>query len=108
MIKCLAGIAHEQNDHTGLVSALIAQFGFLVKSALKMHCAKMFFRRKLLQITIRNFLVQNIFFDHPTGLASALIAQFGFFGEKCLKNIVQKIFPRQKLLQIKSCNFYVM
>ena len=35
MIKFLAEIAYEQNWPTGVVSALIAQFGFLVKSALK-------------------------------------------------------------------------
>ena len=35
MTKCLAGIAYEQNRLTGVASALIAQFVFLAKSALK-------------------------------------------------------------------------
>ena len=38
MIKFSAGIAYEQNRSTGVASALTAQFGFLVKSALKMSC----------------------------------------------------------------------
>ena len=107
MIKCLTGIAYEQNRPTGLASALIAQFGFLAKSALKMRCTRNFFIQKLLQITIRNFW-GKYFFDRPMGLASALIAQFGFLAKSALKMHCTKIIFRQKLLQIKSCNFYVM
>ena len=55
MIKISAGIAYEQNRPMGVASALMAQFGFLAKSALKMRCKKSFFRQMLLQITIRNF-----------------------------------------------------
>ena len=78
MLKILAGIAYEENWPLGVISALNAQFGFLVKSALKMRCTNIFFRQKLLQITMHNFWCK-IFFDHPTGLASALIAQFIFW-----------------------------
>ena len=77
MIKISVGIAYEQNRPTGVASALRAQFGFWAKSDLKMHCTKMFFGQKLLQITIRNFSCKN-FFDRPTGVASVLKAQFGF------------------------------
>ena len=40
MIKISAGIAYEQNQPTVVASALIAQFSFLAKSALKMNCTK--------------------------------------------------------------------
>ena len=43
MIKISAGIACEQNRPTGVASALMAQFGFLMKSALKMYCTIFFF-----------------------------------------------------------------
>ena len=46
MIKISVGIAYEQNRPTGVASALRAQFGFWVKSALKMHCTKKNFRQK--------------------------------------------------------------
>ena len=42
---------------TGLASALIAQFVFLVKTVLKLNCTKIVFRQKLLQIKSRNFYV---------------------------------------------------
>ena len=42
MIKISVGIAYEQNWPTGVASALRAQFGFWAKSALKMHCTKIF------------------------------------------------------------------
>ena len=73
MIKLSVGIAYEQNRPTGVASALRAQFGFWEKSALKMHCTKLFFRQKLLQITICNFWCKD-FFDRPTGVASVLMA----------------------------------
>ena len=95
MIKISVDIAYEQNRPTGVASTLRAQFVFWAKSALKMHCTKIFFRQKLLQITIRNFWCKNVF-DHPTGVASALTAQFFFFGEKCLKNALYKIFLPDK------------
>ena len=77
-------------------------FGGGAKSALKLRCTKMFFRQKLLQITICNFWYK-IVFDRPMDLASALIAQFVFLffcfwwggggGRKMpWKCIVQKIF----------------
>ena len=40
MIKISVGIAYEQNQPTGVASALRALFGFGGKSALKMHCTK--------------------------------------------------------------------
>ena len=55
MIKISVGIAYEQNRPTGVASALRAQFGFWAKSALEMHCTKVFFRQELLQMTICNF-----------------------------------------------------
>ena len=107
MIKILAGIAYEQNRPTDVASALTAQFVFWAKSALKMHCAKTFFRQKLLQITIRNFWCKT-FFDRPMGVASALIEQFGFLTRSALKCVAQIVFTRLKLLQIKICNFHVL
>ena len=59
MIKFSAGIAYEQNRPTGVASALIAQFVFLVKSDLKMRCTTIFSRQKLLQVTIHNFWCKN-------------------------------------------------
>ena len=59
MIKVSVGIAYEQNRPMGVASALRARFSFWTKSALKMHCTKMFFRQKLLQITIRNFWLKT-------------------------------------------------
>ena len=84
MMKILIGIAYEQNQPTGVDSALGAQFGFWAKSALKMHCTKKIFRQELLQITIRNFWCKNVF-DRPTGVVSALIAQFVFLVKSALK-----------------------
>ena len=73
MIKISVGIAYEQNRPTGVTSALRGQFGFWAKRALKRHCTKIFLRKKLLQITIRNFWRKD-FFDCPKGVASVLIA----------------------------------
>ena len=56
-----------------------------------MQCTKIFFRQKLLQITIRSFWCKN-FFDRPTGVASALIAQFGFLVKSALKMRCTKFF----------------
>ena len=73
MIKISVGIAYEQIRPTGVASALRAQFGFWAKSALNMHCTKVFFRHKLLQITICNFFCKD-FFDRPVGVASVRVA----------------------------------
>ena len=62
-----------------------------------MCCTKIFFRQKLLQITICNFWCKN-FFDRPTGLASALIAQFVFFCVKCFKSALYKNFFQTKVV----------
>ena len=91
MIKISVGIAYEQSRPTGVASALRAQFGFWAKSALKMHCTKILFRQKLLQITIHNFWCKNVF-DRSTGVASALIAQFGFLVKSALKMRFTKFF----------------
>ena len=106
MIKISVDIAYEQNRPTGVASALRTQFGFWAKSSLKMHCTKIVFRQKFLQITIRNFCCKN-FFDRPTGMASALIAQFLlFFGEKCLKNALYKLFlPDKNCYKSKFATF---
>ena len=84
MIKISVGIAYEQNQPTGVASALRAQFGFLGEKCLKNALYKKKFRQKLLQITMRNFWCKNIF-DRPTGVASALLAQFGFLVKSALK-----------------------
>ena len=97
MIKISVGIAYEQNRPTGVASALRAQFGFWAKSALKIHCTKIFFRQKLLQITIHNFWCKNVF-DHPTGVASALIAQFVFLVKSALKMRCTKLFCQTKVV----------
>ena len=57
MIKISAGIAYEQNRPMGVASALMAQFGFLEKSGLKMRFTKIVYRQKLLQIKTCNFYV---------------------------------------------------
>ena len=77
MIKISVGIAYEQNRPTGVASAMRAQFGFWTKSGLKVHCTKIFFGQKLLQITIHSFSCKN-FFDRPTGVTSTLKGQFVF------------------------------
>ena len=97
MIKISAGIAYEQNRLTGVASTLIAQFCFLAKSALKMHCTKTFFRQKLLQITIWNFWSKNVF-DHQTGVACALIAQFVFLTKSALKMCCTNFFGQTRVV----------
>ena len=61
MIKFSAGIAYEQNWPTGAASALIAQFGFLVKSALKMLCTTIVFLTKVVTNHNAQLLVQTFF-----------------------------------------------
>ena len=98
MIKISVGIAYEQNRPMGVASALRTQFSFWAKSDLKkMHCTKMFFGQKLLQITIRNFSGKN-FLDRSTGVASALRAQFGILVKSDLKLRCTKLFTTQRLL----------
>ena len=104
MIKITVGIAYEQNRPTGVASDLRALFGFWSKSDLKMHCIKMFYGQKLLQITIRNFSRKN-FFDRPMGVASALKVQFVFLVKIALNMCCTKFFATQKLLEIKIHNF---
>ena len=107
MIKFSAGTAYEQNRPTGVASALIAQFVFLAKRALKIHCTKLLFRQKLLQITIRNFWCKNIY-DSPTGVASALIAQFDFLAKNALKMCCTTFFlPDKSCYKSKFATFMV-
>ena len=89
MIKISAGIAYEQNQHTGVASALTAQFGFLAKSALKMRCTKFCSDKSCDKSQYATFGIKH-FFDRSKSLASALMAQFVFFGEKSLKNAFYK------------------
>ena len=96
MIKISVSIAYEQNRSTGVASALRAQFGFWAKSALKMHCTKMFFRQKLLQTTIRNFRCKNVF--DRISVAPALIVQFGFLVKSALKMRCTKFFYQTKVV----------
>ena len=84
MIKISIGIAYEQNRPTGVASALRAQFGFWAKSALKIHCTKMFFQTKVVINHNTQHLVQK-HFDCPTGVTSALLAQFVFLVKSALK-----------------------
>ena len=69
MIKILAGIAYEQNQPMGVVSALIAQFDFLAKSALKMRCTIFFFfffsQTKVVTNHNTQLLGQKIFWIAP-------------------------------------------
>ena len=97
MIKISVSMAYEQIRPTGVASALIAQFCFWVKSALKMHCTKKFLRQKLLQNLIRNFWCKN-FSNRPTGVAFALIEQFVFLVKSALKMCCTIFF-----LPDKSC-----
>ena len=87
MMKFLAGIAYGRNWPTGLASALIAQFGFLAKSVLKIRCTKFFFQTKV--VTNHNTQLWGkfffFFFDRPMGLASAVVAQLGFLAKGALK-----------------------
>ena len=98
MIKISAGIAYEQNRPTGVTSALRGQFGFWAKSALKMHCTKLFLRQKLLQITIRKFWCKD-FFDRPKGFGLWPDSIIWFFGKKCLKNALYKIVFQTKVVK---------
>ena len=61
MIKFSGGIVYEQNRPTGVASALMAQFGFLAKSALKMRCTKKNFQTKVVANHNTQLLMQNIF-----------------------------------------------
>ena len=47
----------------GVASALIAQFGFLVKSALKMRCTKCFYQTKVVTNQNLQLLCYVTFFD---------------------------------------------
>ena len=97
MIEISVGIAYEQNRPTDVAFALRAQFGFWAKSDLKMHCTKMFFRQKLLQITICNFWCKKLF-GSPHGCGLCPEGTICFFGEKCLKNALYKIFYHTKVV----------
>ena len=106
MIKISVSIAYEQNRPTGVASALRAQFGFGAKSALKMHCTKIFLRQKLYKSQYATLVQKH--FDRPMGVASALIAQF-VFCEKCPKNALYKnFFYQTKVVTINIRNFYFM
>ena len=80
MIKISSGIAYEQNRSTGVSSALMAQFGFLAKSGLKMRCTKFFSDKSCYKSQYATFDAKH-FFDRPKGLASALMVQFGFLAK---------------------------
>ena len=106
MIKFSAGIAYEQNRPTGVASALIAQFGFLVKGSLSV--VQQFFPNRSCYKSHYTTFGAKFFFDCSTGLASALTAKLGFLPKSALKMRCTKNFYRKKLLQMKSHNFYVM
>ena len=73
MIKVSAGIAYEQDRPTGVASSLIAQFGFLTKSALKMRCTKYFCQTKVVTNQNSQLLCNVTFFDilHHYGVIAA-------------------------------------
>ena len=58
MIKFSAGIVYEQNRPTGVASALIAQFGVLAKSDLKMHCTKFFSDKNCCKLKYTTFVAK--------------------------------------------------
>ena len=89
MIKISAGIAYEQNRPTGVTSALMAQFRFLAKTALKMPYTKHFSDISCCKSQYAT-LNAKYFFDRPKDLASALMAQFGFLVKRYLKNAFYK------------------
>ena len=102
MIKISVGIAYEQNRPTGVTSALGAQFGFWVKSALKMPCKKFFsdkscYKSQYATSGAKVFLIaQRVW--RPTGVASALKAQFGFLVKSALKVRCTKFSYRTKVV----------
>ena len=61
MIKISVGIAYDQNRPMGVASALIAQFGILVKSALKMCCTKFLPEKSCYKSKDATFRLWNIF-----------------------------------------------
>ena len=73
MIKISVGIAYEQNRHTGVASALIAQFSFLVKSALKMRYTTFYYQTKVVTNQNSQLLCYVTFFDilHHYGVIAA-------------------------------------
>ena len=77
---------------------------FLGEKCLKNALYKNFFRRQLLQITIRNFWCKNVF-DRPTGVASALIAQFVFLVKGALKMHCTKYFYQTKVVTNQNSQF---
>ena len=97
MIKISVGIAYGQNRPTGVASALRAQFGFWAKSALKMHCTKIFFQTKVVTNHNTQLLLQKRY-SSPNGCGLCPDSTIQFFGEKCLKCALYKIF-----LPDKSC-----
>ena len=99
MIKISVGIAYEQNRPPGVDSALRAQFGFWVKSALKMHCTKKEKKIEIKVVTNHNtqLLVQKLF-RSPHGCGLYPDSTIRFFGKKYLKNTLYKL-----LLQYKRC-----
>ena len=109
MIKISVGIAYEQNRPTGVTSALRGQFGFWAKSALKRHCTNIFFRQKLLQITICNFFLQRLF-RSPKGCGLCPDGMIRFFGKKCLKNALYKFFFQTEVVKNQNLQllYYVI
>ena len=104
-IKCSTGIAYEQNRPTGLASALSAQFFFLVKSALKMCCTKIFLQTKVVTNYNTQLLVQKFIWSFH-GLGLCLDCTIRFFAEKYLKNfVVQKFFSDKSCYKSKAVTF---
>ena len=87
---------------TGVASALKAQFGFLVKSALKMRCTKFLTRQKLLQINIRNFCYVT-FFDilHHYGVIAG--SQICSVSRKYCAVLRNRFFTFSTIRSIKYC-----
>ena len=97
IIKFSAGIAYEQNLPTGVASALIAQFVFLAKSALKMHCTKINFQTKVVTNHNTQHLVLKLFLS-PHGCGLCPDGTIRFFGKKVLKLCCTKVFSQTKVV----------
>ena len=97
MIKVSVSIAYEQNQPTGVASALTAQFSFLGEKCLKNALYKFFFQTKVVTNHNTQLLLQKLF-GSPHGCGLCPDSTIRFFGEKCLKNALYKIF-----LPDKSC-----
>ena len=104
MIKISDGIAYEQNWPMGVTSALMAQFGFLAKSGLKMRCTKKIFTKVVTNHNTQ-LLIQNIFWS-PQGFDLCPGGTIRIFWRKVPKKcVLQKLFSDKSCYKSKPANF---